>query len=147
MTEDSSRRATVLFVCIGNMIRSQMAEGFARHNGDSLIEAYSAGLNPTGIVAQEAIRVMNDIGIDISEQISKGLADVPLQDMDYVVNISGYSGAFIPPSFEGRVIEWPVEDPLGKPVEEFVTTRDDIGARVKELIGKIWKDRSTPTAG
>ena len=63
---------TVLFVCVENSCRSQMAEGFARNLGEGVIEAYSAGSRPSGKINPEAIKVMQEVGIDISAQSSKG---------------------------------------------------------------------------
>ena len=69
----------VLFVCIENSCRSQMAEGFARNLGEGIIEAYSSGSRPSGKINPEAIRVMQELGIDILSQRSKGFEQLPVK--------------------------------------------------------------------
>jgi arsenate reductase len=68
MTPPGSRKTKVLFVCIGNMCRSPMAEGFARDKGADVVESYSAGLHPTGVVSEDAILMMEEHGVDITRQ-------------------------------------------------------------------------------
>lgn len=134
----------ILFVCIGNMIRSQMAEGFARKFGGSFLDVFSAGMAPTGVVAEEAVIVMEEKGIDISRQRSKGLADVPLRDMAYVVSMTGRPAEQIcPPGFQGTPVTWNINDPLGRSVDRFRIARDEIEEKVKALIQDIWQ-RATP---
>ena len=106
MDDGGSNKKKILFVCIGNMIRSQMAEGFARDGGSAFMEAFSAGVNPSGVVSEEAAAVMKEKGIDISDQYSKGFDDVPVTDMDFIVNMSGYDiSSLIPPVLPGTIIE------------------------------------------
>lgn len=138
----------VLFVCIGNMIRSQIAEGFARRHGSAFVEAYSAGLRHTGYVSEEAAQVMEERGIDIGGQHSKGLADVALEEMDYIVNISGYSNekAF-PAALGATFVEWEVPDPLGGSMDRFRRTRDAIERLVDELLRRIWSEGSGKARG
>ncbi len=134
------KRKKLLFVCYGNMIRSQMAEGFAREFGDAFVEVYSAGVRPTGVVSEEAIHVMQEKGIDIAGHRSKGLGDVPVGEMDYVVSLTNYPAKeMCPPSFQGTAIDWGIDDPIGKPFGHFRVTRDEIEARVNELIQQIWQ--------
>jgi arsenate reductase len=117
-----------------------MAEGFAREFGDAFLDVYSAGVRPTGTVSDEAIFVMNEKGIDISRHYSKGLDDVPVDDMDYVVSLTNLPAKdMCPPSFAGRTIDWDIEDPIGKPFDQFRITRDDLEERVKELVKQIWQ--------
>ena len=138
-------RTKVLFVCYGNMIRSQIAEGFARDRGDAFLDVYSAGVNATGVVSDEAILAMEEKGIDITGQHSKGLDDVPVGKMDYVVSLTDTPAAdMCPPSFTGKTIDWDVADPVGRSYEYFRATRDDIEARVRDLTQQIWQ--SGPSA-
>lgn len=117
-----------------------MAEGFARHFGDSFLEVYSAGLHPTGRVSDAAIRAMDEKGIDILGQSSKGLDDVPLDDMDFVVSLAGVPAEDIcPASFAGATITWQVADPIGGSSERFRVVRDEIEQRVKQLVEDIAK--------
>jgi arsenate reductase len=140
MTSENKQKKKVLFVCVGNMCRSQMAEGFARSMGSDLVEAYSAGISHTGVLSEKTITAMEEKGIDISGQRSKGLEDVPLLDMDYIVNMATPSADDIcPPSYKGEKLVWRVLDPIGESREYFKSVRDDIERRVKELLESIWK--------
>jgi len=131
-------RPKVLFVCLGNMIRSQMAEGFGRHFGGERLEVFSAGLNPTGAVAQSAIEAMAQKGIDISGHTSKGLGDVPLNEMDYVVTMTGHKAeSIVPASFAGTPVTWDISDPIGRSDATYRTVRDEIEQLVKTLIDSI----------
>jgi arsenate reductase len=143
MVKKSPKKTKVLFVCIGNMCRSQMAEGFARTLGGDFVEPYSAGTHHTGLVSKETISVMREKGIDISEQYSKGLEDVPLEEMDVVVSM-GCSPAdeLCPVTYLGAKIDWRVEDPIGQPMRAFRKTRDDIEEKVKDLLQTIRRDRA-----
>ena len=139
----ASGKKQVLFVCIGNMIRSQMAEGFARNGGSAFVEAYSAGVRHTGMVSEEAVHVMTEKGIDIKRQHSKGFDEVRLEDMDYIVNMSGYANESVfPASLPATVISWKIGDPLGGSIARFRTVRDEIGTRVDELLRRIWRESS-----
>lgn len=136
-----SRKKKVLFVCIGNMIRSQIAEGFARRHGSAFVEPYSAGLRHTGHVSEEAIHAMEEKGIDIGGQRSKGLAEVPLEEMDYIVNMSGHpSEKVFPNGISATFVEWNVPDPLGGSVDRFRRTRDSIEKMVDGLLRQIWSE-------
>jgi arsenate reductase len=144
----SAGKTKVLFVCYANMIRSQMAEAFARELASAFLEIYSAGIHPTGLVSPEAVMVMREKGIDLSKQRSKGLGDVPVAEMDYIVNLSGYpSDAIRPESFDGEIIEWQVGDPVGKPAEYYRSTRDTIEQMVQGFVQKMWKQGSTREGG
>jgi len=133
-------RKKVLFICIGNMIRSQMAEGFARELGGEFLDVYSAGLSPTGVVSEEAIEVMGEKKIDITSQRSKGLEEVPLAEMDYVVSLTRRPAASIcGPDHKGEMLDWPIEDPLGRSFDRFRTTRDLIEERVIDFVRRLWK--------
>ena len=137
------KKTKVLFVCIGNMIRSQMAEGFARHNAGAFVAPFSAGVRHTGEVSEEAAHVMGEKGIDIHRHHSKGLDEVPLEEMDYIVNMSGVSNdSIFPASVGARLITWKIGDPLGGSMAQFRTVRDEIGANVDELLRRIWRESS-----
>src|SRR5579862_2113916 len=77
----------ILFVCIGNACRSQMAEGFANHLGKPRVQAFSAGSHPYGSIVSDTSVVMREKGISLEGQSSKGLDDVPMADMDVVVTM------------------------------------------------------------
>ncbi len=136
-----SGKVKVLFVCVGNMVRSQMAEGFARSTGSAFTEIYSAGVRHTGEMSDEAMLVMSEKGIDISGQYSKGLDDVPLGEMDYIVNMSGYpNDVAFPAAPPARIITWDVSDPLGGSMDRFRRTRDLIETKVEDLMRALWAE-------
>jgi arsenate reductase len=125
-------RPKILFVCIENSSRSQMAEGFAKFYGEDEVEVFSAGSNPSGKINELAIEVMKEKGIDISRQNSKGFNDLPYKEFDYVITMGcGDVCPFVPAK---KRIEWEIEDPKGKPKEKFKEIRDEIEKKVKEFL-------------
>jgi arsenate reductase len=148
MNNSESSKKKVLFVCVGNMIRSQMAEGFARDGGSAFLDTFSAGVTPTGVVSEEAVAVMKEKGIDISDQYSKGLGDVPIAEMDYIVNMSGYDlNSVLPFDVPGTIVDWQVEDPLGRSLQYFRQTRDHLEPRINEFLRWLWKEDSPDKTG
>lgn len=124
----------VAFVCVGNSCRSQMAEGFARYYGADVIEAYSAGTHPTKEVNAKAIEVMREKGIDITTHRPKLLDEIPLP-VDILITMGcGVECPYVPNYYKE---DWGLEDPVGKPLEEFRKTRDKIEEKVKELVEKV----------
>ncbi len=131
----NAEKTRLLFICVENSCRSQMAEGFARKYGGDKVEAYSAGSKPSGIVNPTAIEVMRKIGIDISKNLSKGFEALPYNKFDYVITMGCKD---VCPYFPAKEqIDWQIEDPKGKPFEKFKKIRDEIGSNVKELIDRI----------
>ncbi len=120
----------ILFLCVGNSCRSQMAEGFARKYLKDW-EVFSAGSKPAGYVHPLAIEVMREKGIDISGQRSKGLNDLPNLSWDVVVLVcSDEECPYVP----GNKIEvWAIEDPIGKDIDFYRKVRDEIESRVLKL--------------
>jgi arsenate reductase len=102
-------KTTILFLCTGNSCRSQMAEGWARHLKGDLIEPYSAGIANHGLNPL-AVKVMAEAGVDISGYRSKTIADLPLQEFDYVVTLCGHANETCP-YFPGPVIHQGFADP------------------------------------
>jgi arsenate reductase len=140
-------KAKVLFICIGNMCRSPMAEGFARAMGDDVVETYSAGVHPTGVVSEDAIFMMEEHGIDISLQRSNGLGEVPLDDIDIAVCMTGIPGsAYLPEDFGGKIIDWDIDDPIGRSLSTFRRVRDEIEEKVKDLLEEIRKAKFSSSA-
>lgn len=125
----------VLFVCVENSCRSQMAEGFAKKVGADTIESYSAGSRPSGIVNPKAIAAMRDAGVDISSNESKGFDALPDHEWDAVVTMGcGDACPFIPAKTR---IDWDLPDPTQLPKDKFNKVRDDIRRRVGELIKSL----------
>ena len=125
----------ILFVCVGNTCRSQMAEGFAKHYGKGKIEVRSAGTSASGSVNRSTIEAMKEVGIDISGQTSDQLTCDMLQWADVVVTMGCCpADQLCPVDFKGKKYDWKIEDPLGRPWAVMQRVRDDIERRVKELI-------------
>jgi glutathione/glutaredoxin type arsenate reductase len=125
----------VLFVCVENSCRSQMADGFARVLGEGKVESYSAGSRPGGSVNPDAVRVMKEIGIDISGQQSKGFYDLGVKEFDYVITMGCKDTCpFVPAK---KHIDWQIEDPKGKGEDFFRQTRDLIKEKVEQLIQEV----------
>jgi arsenate reductase len=125
----------VLFLCVNNSCRSQMAEGFAKFYGREKVEAFSAGSHPSDKVDELAVEVMKEKGIDISIQRSKGFKELPYKDFDYVISMGcGDICPFVPAR---ERIEWQIEDPKGKLKDKFREVRDEIEKNVKEFLGKL----------
>ncbi|MBI5587770.1 MAG: arsenate reductase ArsC [Deltaproteobacteria bacterium] len=125
----------VLFVCVGNTCRSQMAEGFAKAYGKGKVEARSAGTSAAGYVNRSTIVAMKEAGIDISNQTSKQVTDEMLQWADVVVTMGCCSADNLcPVTFKGKKYDWKIDDPLGRPWEVMERVRDDIEEKVKGLI-------------
>jgi len=122
-------RRRVLFVCIGNACRSQMAEAFARRYGSDVMEAASAGLSPCGIVSPVTAQLMLEKNIALDGCRSKGF-DQTGTDFDLVVNMSGCP-LHLP---RAPVREWCVEDPVSMDVNRHRAVRDQIETLVQKLI-------------
>ncbi len=120
----------VLFVCVGNSCRSQMAEGFARAMGH---DAASAGTEPASSVSGTAIQVMHEVDIDLSSHAPKLLDWDTLKEYDRVITM-GCGVAESCPSLRTDE-DWGLDDPVGKPIEIFRAIRDEIQQRVAGLDG------------
>jgi len=127
----------ILFLCTGNSCRSQMAEGFLEHLAGEKFEVFSAGINPTP-VNPLAIKVMNEVGIDISKQKSKSVKEFLGQQFDYVVTVCDNAKQTCP-IFPGKCkkMHWGIEDPKDKGIEKFREVREIICQKVKDLIQRI----------
>lgn len=124
----------VLFACIGNSARSQMAHGFAKHYGGAHVDVRSGGSKPLGHVLPEAIAVMRDVGIDIARHPSQGFDEAWIREhCDLVVTMGCGDDAC--PAFVGKpMVDWELPDPKGKSLAEFRAIRDDIERRVLALL-------------
>ena len=133
----------VLFVCIGNACRSQMAEGFARAYGTDVLIAASAGLAPAMNVARDTRSAMAEKDIDIRDHFPKGLRNLGRAQFDLVINMSGSD---LPPEHVGqaRVVEWDVDDPVFMKYEDHCKIRDEIEARVMKLILELRQEPKEP---
>jgi protein-tyrosine-phosphatase len=127
-------RKKILFACVGNCCRSQMAEGFGKKYGGNRFEIYSAGSKPAGFVHPDAIAAMKEIGIDISQQYSKGFQQVH-QDLDYIITMG--CGEECPLIAAKQRLDWQIPDPIGQGIEFFREVRDDLGKRVQKLLSSV----------
>ena len=121
----------VLFVCIGNACRSQMAEGFAKRYGSDAAEVSSAGLSPASFIPELTKAVMMDKNISLEGQSPKGIEVFPKVQWDVVVNISGLP---LPHLQAGRIVEWKIQDPMGQRQLVHERVRDEIENLVMRLI-------------
>ncbi|MGH8946721.1 MAG: low molecular weight phosphatase family protein [Acidimicrobiia bacterium] len=136
-TADS--RPGVLFLCVHNAGRSQMAAGFMRHLVGDQVEVFSGGSEPADAVNPTAVAVMAERGIDIGDAIPRPWTDDGIRTADVVVTMGCGDTC---PHFPGKTyLDWEVEDPSEKSVEEIRAIRDDIEARVLDLIGKLGVSR------
>ena len=126
-------KRTILFVCVENAGRSQMAEGFFWKYAPEGYGPLSAGTKPTSQINALAIQVMNEIGIDISKQRSKDLTEDMMRNSDKIINMGCMEKNFCPTLFIPKVIDWGIEDPKDKPIEKVREIRDEIERRIKEL--------------
>jgi arsenate reductase (thioredoxin) len=126
----------VLFVCVENAGRSQMAEAFARSLG---LDASSCGSAPAARINPMAVEAMRERGLDISGRTPKGFSDVPRAD---VVVTMGCGDAC--PYAPGRRLDWDLPDPRGKPLEEVGRIRDEIERRVRALAAELSGARPAP---
>jgi arsenate reductase len=136
----------VLFICVGNMCRSPMAEAIARALGDGRIEAHSAGLSATGQIDPNAITALRELGYSAAGLSSKGLTEVPVHDMDVVVSLIGRTGlAILPRNLGGQRVAWSIRDPMGEDEEAFLATARLIERKVRDLVRELLADE--PHAG
>jgi arsenate reductase len=127
----------ILFVCVENAGRSQMAEGFFKKYAPNGFKSLSAGTKPVYQLNPIVVEAMKEVGIDISKQKSKELTDEMIQESDYVVNMGCMDKNFCPTIWLPKVIEWNLEDPKEKSIEEVRELRDEIEKRVKEIVAEI----------
>jgi len=134
-TKKIKMKKTILFICVENSCRSQMAEGFAKNLAGDKFEIHSAGSRPSGKVNPSAIEVMKEDGIDISGQRSKGFTDVPVKKFDYVISLGCGDVCPYYPTYER--IDWQIKNPKGKDIEVFKRVREEIRSKVKGLLEAI----------
>lgn len=136
MVEPNNKKSkTVLFVCVENSCRSQMAEALARIYGKGLIEPYSAGSHPSGQVNAKAIESMHELGYDLSLHGSKSLTEIPNIEYDYAITMG--CGDECPMVKAKRREDWQIPDPKYMSSDEFRQIRDLIENRVKALIANL----------
>ena len=134
MQEVNDVKKKVAFICVHNSCRSQMAEGWAKHLGKDIIDAYSAGTEEYPEVKPLAVQVMEEAGVDMSEQQPKLLSDIP-EKVDVLVTMGcNVDCPFVPCAHRE---DWGLTDPSGGTIDDFRNTRDIIQKKVIELIDRI----------
>jgi arsenate reductase (thioredoxin) len=124
----------ILFVCVENAGRSQMAEGFFNQRyAPRGYRAISAGTRPASQINPIAVQTMKEVGIDINSQKSKVITEVMIKRSEKSVNMGCLGREECPLLFMNNVIEWKIEDPKGKPIEKVRMIRDEIERQVKEI--------------
>ena len=130
----NSTRKRVLFVCVENSNRSQMAEAFARIHGGDEVEALSAGSNPSGRINPKAVRFMQEAGYDLNTHASKSIDDIA-GEFDAVITMGcGDNCPWIPAK---RREDWGLPDPRDMDDDGYRAVRDEISARVKHLLATL----------
>ncbi len=132
-------KKTVAFICVHNSCRSQMAEGWAKKLGSDVLEVYSAGTEEYPEVKPLAIKVMEEVGIDMSDHRPKLLTDIP-EEVDILITMGcNVVCPFVPNSHSE---DWGLDDPSGGPSEDYRVTRDLIKKRVEDLIIRVKKEEN-----
>ena len=125
----------VLFVCVENSCRSQIAEAFARIHGAEIVEAYSSGSRPSGLVNAAAIEMMREVGYDLSQHGSKSLAEIPDVEYDYAITMG--CGDECPHLRAKAREDWGIPDPKNLPPEGFREVREVIAGKMRDLLARL----------
>ncbi len=129
------RPKRVLFVCVENCNRSQMAEAFARMFGEGRVEAYSAGCHPAECVHPKAIAAMRELGYDMQHHFPKGVSELPDVEFDVAVTMGCENERLV---LKTKLREdWNIPCPKAMSSEQFRTVRDDIREKVKDLLARL----------
>jgi len=125
----------LLFVCVENSNRSQMAEAFARMHGGAGVEVYSAGSRPGGTVNPQAVEMMRELGYELNTHVSKSLAEIPDLEYDFVATMG--CGDACPMVRSKRREDWSIPDPKELGPAEFRQVRDLIESKVKAFLSEL----------
>lgn len=125
----------ILFVCVENSNRSQMAEAFAKMHGKGKVEVYSSGSRPSGIINPKAIAAMKELGYDLTQHDSKSLDEIAKVKYDYAITMG--CGDECPFVIADHRDDWKLEDPKHMDPAQFNQVRDEIERRVLDLIAKL----------
>lgn len=134
----SDTKPTVLFVCVHNAGRSQMAAGYLRHLAGGQIEVLSAGSAPADSINPVAVEAMKEDGVDITSEVPKILTTDSVKESDVVITMGCGDACPILPG--KRYEDWKLDDPAGQGIESVRPIRDDIKARIQTLISELAPD-------
>jgi arsenate reductase (thioredoxin) len=134
------QKKTILFVCVENAGRSQIAEGFFRKYAPEGYEPISAGTKPTSQINPIAVQAMDEVGVDIKQQKPKEITEDVMRNSTKIVNMGCMDKSFCPTLFIPNLIDWGIEDPKGKSIEQVRRIRDDIEQRIRQLVTNLPKD-------
>lgn len=125
----------VLFVCVHNAGRSQMAAALLDHHVQGRVQVRSAGSAPADTINPAVVAAMAELGLDLSKEFPKPLTDAAVRDADVVITMGcGDACPFYPGT---RYLDWQLDDPAGKPVEQVRPIRDEIDRRVRQLLAEL----------
>lgn len=128
-------KPAVMFLCVHNAGRSQMAAGFMRHLAGARIDVFSGGSEPAESINPSAVAAMAELGIDISRELPQRWSDEIIRAADVVVTMGcGDECPFYPGK---RYVDWELDDPAGRPVDEVRPIRDEIEHRVRTLMAEL----------
>jgi len=128
-------RPSVLFVCVHNAGRSQMAAGFLTHLAGDAVEVRSAGTQPADQVNPAVVEAMREVGVDLSAETPKVLTTDAVRESDYVITMGCGDEC---PFFPGKTyLDWTLDDPAGQGVEAVRPIRDEVRRRVEGLLGEL----------
>jgi arsenate reductase (thioredoxin) len=131
----ANRLPRVVFVCVENSCRSQLAEALTKLHGQGQVQAYSAGSRPSGVVNPKAIASMRELGYDLSKHASKGLDDLPAVEFDAAITMGCGDEC---PLVRARLREdWGIPDPKHLDADEFRKTRELIASKVQALLERL----------
>jgi arsenate reductase (thioredoxin) len=133
------QKKTILFVCVENAGRSQMAEGFFREYTPEGYEPISAGRKPTSQLNPVVVQAMSEVGVDIKQQKPKDITEDMMRNSTKIINMGCIDKSFCPTLFIPNLIDWGIEDPKGKTIDQVREIRDDIEQRVKQLVTNLPK--------
>ncbi|AJM91576.1 Arsenate reductase [Nitrosopumilus piranensis] len=133
----SKPKTRIMFACVENSGRSQMAEAFFRKYAPKEYEAVSGGTEPKGYVNPLAIQAMNEVGIDMSKHEAKAITEEMIRTSKKAVNMGCMDKGMCPTSMVPKMIEWNIEDPKDKPIEKVREIRDQIEQKVKEFVSEL----------
>ena len=135
MSESRGTKKRVIFVCVENANRSQMAQAFARIHGGDRVEAFSAGSRPAGRINPKAVEAMREVGYDLTTHASKGLEEFNGRRFDAAVTMG--CGDECPLVVAARRVDWQIPDPKHMPPEQFREVRDLIESKVRALLAEL----------